>query len=223
MGPIGGARVGYINGEFVLNPHVDEMKECKLDLVVAGTADAVLMVESEAKELREELMLDAVMFGHRGFQPVIDAIIKLAEVAAKEPRDFTAPDYSALEAEMLTIVGDDSAPPTRSTTSRSVTPPSTPSRRSSRPHSPRRRRDAKFTSEQIGSKRSRNWKPSRARGHPRHRQRIDGRDLTTVRQIVAEVGVLPRTHGSALFTRGETQALVVATLGTGEDEQSSTR
>ena len=101
MGPIGGARVGYINGEYVLNPHVDEMQESKLDLVVAGTADAVLMVESEAKELGEELMLGAVMFGHKGFQPVIDAIIKLAEVAAKEPRDFTAPDYSALEAEML--------------------------------------------------------------------------------------------------------------------------
>ncbi|RUY87564.1 polyribonucleotide nucleotidyltransferase, partial [Mesorhizobium sp. M7A.F.Ca.CA.001.12.2.1] len=94
MGPVGGARVGYINGEYVLNPHVDEMQESKLDLVVAGTADAVLMVESEAKELGEELMLGAVMFGHKGFQPVIDAIIKLAEVAAKEPRDFTAPDYS---------------------------------------------------------------------------------------------------------------------------------
>src|SRR5690606_559137 len=86
MGPIGGARVGYINGEYVLNPHIDEMPESKLDLVVAGTSDAVLMVESEAQELSEEIMLGAVMFGHRGFQPVIDAIIKLAEVAAKDPR-----------------------------------------------------------------------------------------------------------------------------------------
>jgi polyribonucleotide nucleotidyltransferase len=91
MGPIAGARVGYINGEYVLNPHVDEMPESSLDLVVAGTSDAVLMVESEAKELAEDVMLGAVMFGHKSFQPVIDAIIKLAEAAAKEPRDFTAP------------------------------------------------------------------------------------------------------------------------------------
>ena len=104
MGPIGGARVGYINGEYVLNPHIDEMEESKLDLVVAGTGDAVLMVESEAKELPEDVMLGAVMFGHKGFQPVIDAIIKLAEVAAKEPRDFTAAELSELEAEMLALV-----------------------------------------------------------------------------------------------------------------------
>jgi polyribonucleotide nucleotidyltransferase len=101
MGPIAGARVGYINGDYVLNPHVDEMPESSLDLVVAGTSDAVLMVESEAKELAEDVMLGAVMFGHKSFQPVIDAIIKLAEAAAKEPRDFTAPDHSELEAEML--------------------------------------------------------------------------------------------------------------------------
>src|SRR5687767_14702958 len=107
MGPIGGARVGYINGEYVLNPHVDEMQESKLDLVVAGTDSAVLMVESEAKELPEDVMLGAVMFGHRGFQPVIDAIIKLAEVAAKEPRDFVAPNYSELEADMLKLVEGD--------------------------------------------------------------------------------------------------------------------
>ncbi len=104
MGPIGGARVGYINGEYVLNPHIDEMPESKLDLVVAGTADAVLMVESEAKELDEDLMLGAVMFGHKGFQPVIEAIIKLAEVAAKDPRDFTPPSFGELEAEMLKLV-----------------------------------------------------------------------------------------------------------------------
>src|SRR6478672_3274637 len=92
MGPVGGARVGYINGEYVLNPHLDEMDESVLDLVVAGTADAVLMVESEAKELPEDVMLGAVMFGHKYFQPVIDAIIKLAEKAAKEPRELTLPD-----------------------------------------------------------------------------------------------------------------------------------
>ena len=107
MGPIGGARVGYINGEYMLNPHLDEMAESKLDLVVAGTADAVLMVESEAQELPEDVMLGAVMFGHRGFQPVIDAIIKLAEVAAKEPRDHQPAELSDLEAEMLRPVEAD--------------------------------------------------------------------------------------------------------------------
>ena len=104
MGPIGGARVGFINNEYVLNPTIDEMKESQLDLVVAGTQDAVLMVESEAKELSEEIMLGAVMFGHRHFQPVIQAIIQLAEKAAKEPRDFAQPDTKAVEKEMLGIV-----------------------------------------------------------------------------------------------------------------------
>src|SRR5215468_7921240 len=107
MGPIGAARVGFINNEYVLNPQVDEMPESQLDLVVAGTQDAVLMVESEAKELTEEIMLGAVMFGHRHFQPVIDAIIRLAEKAAKEPREFETPDHSALEQEMLRLVEQD--------------------------------------------------------------------------------------------------------------------
>ena len=107
MGPIGGARVGFVNNEYVLNPTIDEMKESQLDLVVAGTQDAVLMVESEAKELSEEIMLGAVMFGHRHFQPVIQAIIQLAEKAAKEPRDFAQPDTTALEKEMLGIVEQD--------------------------------------------------------------------------------------------------------------------
>ena len=107
MGPIGGARVGFINNEYVLNPTIDEMKESQLDLVVAGTQDAVLMVESEAKELSEEIMLGAVMFGHRHFQPVIQAIIQLAEKAAKEPRDFAQPDTTAVEKEMLGIVEAD--------------------------------------------------------------------------------------------------------------------
>src|SRR5436190_9363028 len=107
MGPIGAARVGFINNEYVLNPQVDEMSESQLDLVVAGTADAVLMVESEAKELAEEAMLGAVMFGHRHFQPVIEAIIGLAEKAAKEPRDFALADYAAIEKEMLGLVEQD--------------------------------------------------------------------------------------------------------------------
>ena len=104
MGPIGGARVGFTNNEYVLNPTIDEMKESHLDLVVAGTQEAVLMVESEAKELSEEIMLGAVMFGHRHFQPVIQAIIQLAEKAAKEPREVTVIDNAALEKEMLGLV-----------------------------------------------------------------------------------------------------------------------
>src|SRR6201989_453302 len=107
MGPIGAARVGFINNEFVLNPQIDEMQESQLDLIVAGTGDAVLMVESEAKELAEEGRLAAVMFGHRPFQPVIEAIINLAEKAAKEPRDFALPDTSALEKEMLGLIEQD--------------------------------------------------------------------------------------------------------------------
>src|ERR1700736_4262132 len=107
MGPIGGARVAYIDGQFVLNPTLDQVKATSLDLVVAGTQDAVLMVESEAKELPEDVMLGAVMFGHKGFQPVIDAIIRLAEKAAKEPRDFALPDNAPLEKEMLGLVEQD--------------------------------------------------------------------------------------------------------------------
>ena len=220
MGPIGGARVGYINGEYVLNPHVDEMQESKLDLIVAGTADAVLMVESEAKELGEELMLGAVMFGHRGFQPVIDAIIKLAEVAAKEPRDFTAPDYSALEAEMLKIVGDELSNAYKNVDKQKrYAAVDAVKAKVKAAFAPAEGEDAKYTSEQIGSV----FKELQAKivrwNILDTGSRIDGRDLKTVRKIVSEVGVLPRTHGSALFTRGETQALVVATLGTGEDEQ----
>src|SRR5271165_3739804 len=107
MGPIGAARVGFINNEFVLNPQIDEMQESQLDLVVAGTQDAVLMVESEAKELPEEVMLGAVMFGHRHFQPVIEAIIRLAEKAAKEPRELEVPDNAELEKKMLGIIEKD--------------------------------------------------------------------------------------------------------------------
>ena len=114
MGPIGGARVGFIDDEYVLNPTIDEMAESQLDLVVAGTNDAVMMVESEAKELSEEIMLGAVMFGHRHIQPVIDAIIKLAEKAAKEPRDLVAPDHKALEKEILGLPRRICAPPIRS-------------------------------------------------------------------------------------------------------------
>ena len=128
MGPIGAARVGFINNEYVLNPLIDEMAESQLDLVVAGTQDAVLMVESEAKELTEDVMLGAVMFGHRHFQPVIEAIIQLAEKAAKEPRELKVADNAAIEKEMLGLVERTCAPPTRSRTRRSATRRSTPPR-----------------------------------------------------------------------------------------------
>ncbi|HWV40158.1 polyribonucleotide nucleotidyltransferase [Pseudorhodoplanes sp.] len=219
MGPIGAARVGFINGEYVLNPVLDEMPESALDLVVAGTSDAVLMVESEAKELTEEVMLGAVMFGHRHFQPVIQAIIQLAEKAAKEPRELNVVDNSELEKEMLDLFEKDLRAA----------------------YSISKKQDRYAAVAAVKEKMVAHYFPEGA--EPKYdklrvagvfkeleakivrwnildtSKRIDGRDLKTVRPIVCEVGVLPRTHGSALFTRGETQALVVTTLGTGEDEQ----
>jgi polyribonucleotide nucleotidyltransferase len=220
MGPVGGARVGFINNEYVLNPQLDEMVESQLDLVVAGTADAVLMVESEAKELSEEIMLGAVMFGHRHFQPVIEAIIKLAEKAAKEPRELSSPDNAKLEKEILGLVEQDLR------TAYSIA-------------AKQERQNAVAAAKERVMQ---HFFPGGADNPDYNKlhvaavfkeleakivrwnildtgKRIDGRDLKTVRPIVAEVGVLPRAHGSALFTRGETQALVVATLGTAEDEQ----
>jgi len=219
MGPIGAARVGFINGEYVLNPLVDEMIESELDLVVAGTSDAVLMVESEAKELSEDVMLGAVMFGHRHFQPVIQAIIQLAEKAAKEPRELTTIDNSAIEQEMLNLFEKDL---------RSAYAISKKQDRYAAVGAVKEKMLAHFFPEGAEPK----YDKLRVAGVFKELEakivrwnildtskRIDGRDLTTVRPIVCEAGVLPRTHGSALFTRGETQALVVTTLGTGEDEQ----
>jgi polyribonucleotide nucleotidyltransferase len=220
MGPVGAARVGFINNEYVLNPQIDEMAESGLDLVVAGTQDAVLMVESEAKELSEEIMLGAVMFGHRHFQPVIEAIIKLAEKAAKEPRELILPDNAALENEIRTLVEQDLraayAIPEKAARHKAV-------------DAVKERVLGHFGAEGVESSK---YSPQQVAGVFKELEgkivrwnilddgkRIDGRDVKTVRPIVCEVGVLPRTHGSALFTRGETQALVVATLGTGEDEQ----
>ncbi|WP_274626210.1 polyribonucleotide nucleotidyltransferase [Arvimicrobium flavum] len=220
MGPIGGARVGYINGEYKLNPHLDEMPESKLDLVVAGTSDAVLMVESEAQELAEDVMLGAVMFGHKSFQPVIDAIIKLAEVAAKDPRDFTSPTFDELEKEMLGLAEADLRAAYKITDKQD---------RYAAVDAAKAKVKAAFAAEGEDEPK---WSPEQVATVFKELQakivrwnildtgsRIDGRDLKTVRPIVSEVGILPRTHGSALFTRGETQAIVVATLGTGEDEQ----
>jgi polyribonucleotide nucleotidyltransferase len=220
MGPIGGARVGFINNEYVLNPQIDEMTESQLDLVVAGTQDAVLMVESEAKELSEDIMLGAVMFGHRHFQPVIEAIIRLAEKAAKEPRELTASDNATLEKEMLGLVEKDLraayAIADKMERHKAI---AAAKERVIGHFSPADAENPTYPKLQVAGV----FKDLEAKivrwnildtGN-----RIDGRDVKTVRPIVCEVGVLPRTHGSALFTRGETQALVVATLGTGEDEQ----
>jgi polyribonucleotide nucleotidyltransferase len=220
MGPIGGARVGYIAGEYVLNPHIDEMPESKLDLVVAGTTDAVMMVESEAHELAEEIMLGAVMFGHKGFQPVIEAIIKLAEVAAKEPREFVPEDLSALEGEMLKLVEGELREAYKNTDKQArYAAVDAVKAKVKEAFAAKDGEEARWTPEQVGA----TFKELQAKVVRWNildtGSRIDGRDLSTVRPIVSEVGVLPRTHGSAVFTRGETQALVVATLGTGEDEQ----
>ena len=219
MGPVGAARVGYINGQFRLNPTLAEMADSVLDLVVAGTTDAVLMVESEAKELSEEIMLGAVMHGHTGFQPVIDAIIKLAEVAAKEPRDFTTPDHSELEGKILKLVEAELRD--------AFTTPAKQERQNKVSAAKAKVMDS-FCGEGVAEPLA----PTLVGGVFKEveakivrwnildtKKRIDGRDLVTVRPIVAEAGILPRAHGSALFTRGETQAMVVATLGTADDEQ----
>jgi polyribonucleotide nucleotidyltransferase len=218
LGPIAGARVGVVDGKFLLNPMIDEMSLSELDLIVAGTNDAVMMVESEAKELPEKQMLEAVMFGHRGFQPVIQAIIKLAEKAAKEPWDFRPPDKSKYKDRAKALVEGDLR--------KAFATPEKQKR-----HELVEAANAKVKLELLaaGADASeevlldsvfKGLEQEVVRGDIiRTHKRIDGRDLKTVRPIVSEVHVLPRAHGSALFTRGETQALVVATLGTGEDEQ----
>jgi polyribonucleotide nucleotidyltransferase len=219
MGPVGAARVGLIDGAIKVNPTLDEIKGSSLDLVVAGTQDAVLMVESEARELSEEVMLQAVMAGHAAFQPVIQAIIRLAERAAKEPRDLHLADKSAAEKAVLEIGEHDLraayAITQKQERYKAIDAVKAKVQSALAPEGG----EAKFTKEQIGEA----FHDAQAKvvrwNILDHKTRIDGRDLTTVRPILAQVGILPRTHGSALFTRGETQALVVATLGTGEDEQ----
>lgn len=220
MGPVGASRVAYINGEYVLNPTVEEMKDSVLDLVVAGTGDAVLMVESEAKELSEDVMLKAVMFGHAGFQPVIDAIIALAEKAAKEPREFSVPDMSSLEKEVSGLVEADVRAAYKITTKQERYAALDAAKAKAKAHFFPEGAEAKADPQQFAEVFD-NLKAKVVRWNILDDgRRIDGRDVKTVRQIVSEAGILPRTHGSALFTRGETQALVVATLGTGDDEQA---
>lgn len=218
MGPVGAAKVGYINGQYKLNPTIAEMEESNLDLVVAGTSDAVLMVESEAKELSEDVMLGAVMFGHKHFQPVIEAIIRLAEKGAKEPRDFSSPDHSDVEKAVLKIAEKDLRKAYAITEKQARYVAIDAAKEKVLSALCPEEGEAKFESEVVKTV----FKDVQAKivrwNILDDGKRIDGRDVKTVRPIVSEVGLLPRTHGSALFTRGETQALVVATLGTGEDE-----
>ena len=221
MGPIAGCRVGYAEGEYVLNPEIEDMDklrdnpEQRLDLVVAGTRDAVMMVESEAYELTEAEMLGAVQFGHDAIKPVIDLIVALAEDAAKEPFDFTPPDYSALY-DAVKAAGE--------TQMRAAFALTDKQERTTAIAAAREAIRAQLSEEQLEDANLgaafKKLESSILRGDIiSGGARIDGRDNATVRPIVSEVGILPRTHGSSLFTRGETQALVITTLGTGDDEQ----
>lgn len=222
MGPIAGARVGYINGQFVLNPTIEQMADSTLDLVVAGTKEGVLMVESEATELPEETMLEAVMFGWRGFQPVIDMIISLAEACAKDPWVLPEPafDKKALEKKLHDVVAADfrAAYGLRAKQER-VAKLSETRAKAVEALLPKDGENAAITQQVIEAMCKHAEADIVRHGILDNGQRIDGRDTKTIRPIVAEAGVLPRVHGSALFTRGETQAVVVTTLGTGDDEQ----
>ncbi len=219
MGPIGAARVGYAGGQYKLNPLLQEMEESALDLVVAGTSEAVLMVESEAKELAEDVMLGAVMFGHKHFQPIIEAIIRLAEKAAKEPRDFAPADVSDVEKAVLEVAETDLREAYKITRKQDRYGAVDAVKAKVMEALCPAEGEARFDAEQVKAV----FKEAQAKvvrwNILDEGKRIDGRDVRTVRPILSEVGVLPRTHGSAVFTRGETQALVVTTLGTGEDEQ----
>ena len=218
LGPIGGCRVGYKDGEYILNPLQAEVPESDLDLVLAGTQEGVLMVESEAQELSEEIMLGAVVFGHEQMQPVIDAIIGLAEACAKEPWDLTppAPEVETVREKFQGGFGERLAEAYTEVDKMT-----------------RRDKIAAIKEEAIGSLDEEDEASLAVAGGVfkalesdivrgsilKTGKRIDGRTTSDVRQIVSEVGILPRAHGSALFTRGETQGLVTTTLGTGQDEQ----
>jgi len=221
MGPIGACRVGFSEGEYVLNPEIDDMHKLRenpdqrLDLVVAGTKDAVMMVESEAYELTEEEMLGAVKFAHDSIQPVIDLIIDLAEDCANEPFDFAPVDYSDLYA-AVKAAGEDKVRAAFAITDKQERTTAISDARAAISEA---LSEDQLADENLGSA-FKKLESTVLRGDVvKTGKRIDGRDLATVRPIVSETGILPRTHGSALFTRGETQGLVVTTLGTGDDEQ----
>jgi polyribonucleotide nucleotidyltransferase len=220
-GPIGGCRVGFVDGDYILNPEIDDMHdlrnnpEQRLDLVVAGTRDAVMMVESEAYELSEEEMLGAVTFAHEQIKPVCDLIVEFAEECAKEPFDFTPPDYSALY-EVVKAAGEEQM--------RAAFAIRDKQERTHAISAAKEAIKAQLSEEQLedanlGSALKKLESVVLRGDVVKNGNRIDGRRLDEIRPIVCETGLLPRTHGSSLFTRGETQALVVTTLGTGDDEQ----
>jgi len=220
-GPIAGCRVGFVDGEYVLNPEVDDMDQLRtkpdqrLDLVVAGTKDAVMMVESEAYELSEEEMLGAVTFAHEQIQPVVDLIISLAEDAAKEPFDFQAPDYSELY-EKVKAAGEDAMRAAYAITDKQER---TAAVSAAKDTAIAGLSEEELEDANLGSALKKLESVVLRGDVVKNGRRIDGRALDQIRPIVCETGLLPRTHGSALFTRGETQGLVVTTLGTGDDEQ----
>jgi polyribonucleotide nucleotidyltransferase len=219
LGPIGGARVGYINGQYVLNPTFQEMVDSDLDLVVAGTHDSVMMVESEAKELSEEVMLGAVNYGHQEMQKVIKLIIDLAESSAKEPWNF---EKKELPSDLKKSIYDFALADFRAAYGMKLKQD-----RSNKIAEAKAAIEAKFITEDTDdetklaiAKYAKSLESDIVRNDTLDtKKRIDGRGPADIRPIVSEVNILPRTHGSALFTRGETQALVVTTLGTGQDEQ----
>lgn len=218
MGPIGAARVGYVDGQYVLNPKQGDLAQSRLDLVVAGTAEGVLMVESEAKELSEEVMLGAVNFGAVEYQHVINAIIDLAEQCAKEPWALAedSPEKKAVWEALQAQFSDEL---------RAAYAEQAKQARTDKIDDVKKKAKEAIGGEdaartELVGKLFKDLERDIVRGDiVKSGKRIDGRDTKTVRQISAEVGILPRAHGSALFTRGETQGLVVATLGTGQDEQ----
>jgi polyribonucleotide nucleotidyltransferase len=217
FGPVAAARVGYINGAYVLNPTTDQKKESILDLVMAGTTEGVLMVESEAQELSEDVMLGALEYGHASFLPVIQAIIELAEVAARDA--WALPEKSEAEIALAARLGE--------LARAGITEAYAETKKQIRQEKlgvVKKAVLAALTEEGKDAEKAKGLFKELEADIVRNAilntgLRIDGRDTKTVRQIVAEVGILPRAHGSALFTRGETQALCVATLGTGQDEQ----
>ena len=219
LGPIGAARVGYKDGEYLINPTVDELPESDLDLVMAGTSDAVMMVESEAKELSEDVMLGAVVAGHDAAKEAINFIIDFAEDSAKEPWDFVPPDHSEHEGKVRALVEDDLKAAYQERI-KQIRVEKINEARNKAIDALCDEEDENALDKSVVGGLFKSIESDIVRGGILDTgERIDGRDTKTVRPIVAEAGVLPRTHGSSLFTRGETQALVVATLGTGEDEQ----
>ena len=216
LGPIGAAKVGYKDGEYILNPSLSEIKETDLELVVAGTAEGVMMVESEAQELSEEIMLGAVKFGHESFQPVIDMIIDFAEDCAKDPIDLPEPApeladcAAAVKAQAEAALTEAYKQTVKQDRVEAIGAAKTAAKEALA---------EQFDEGMIGGALKELEKDIVRGGILDTGMRIDGRDTKTVRPIVSETTVLPRTHGSSVFTRGETQALVTTTLGTAQDEQ----